>query len=287
MHRSFFQLTGLALPHKVVDIGAAETLQEPRYTPLLASENARLIGFEPDKQQYAYLMSKQRPRATYVPVAVGDGKRHTLNICSEPGMTSLLEPNQTVLGLLHEFPAWGVIKDRIPLDTVRLDDVPETEGVTFLQMDIQGAELMVLQNATERLKTACVLHIEVEFLPLYKNQPLFSDVDLFMRSQGFILHHFAPITTRPIAPLVIDNNPRRGLNQVIWADAVYVRDFSDFANYTDAQLVTTAGILHDCYRSVDLAWRLLIEHDQRTKKTYGNIYFGTLTGQPIPAGVAA
>lgn len=287
MHRSFFQLTGLALPHTVVDIGAAETLQEPRYAPLLATEAGRLIGFEPDKQQYAFLTAKQKPRTTFVPVAVGDGKRHTLNICSEPGLTSLMEPNQKVLGLFHEFPAWGVIKERIELDTVRLDDVPETAGVTFLQMDIQGAELMVLQNAIERLKTACVLHIEVEFLQLYKDQPLFSDIDVFLRRQGFILHHFAPLTTRPIAPLVIDNNPRRGLNQVVWADAVFVRDFSDFVNYTDAQLLTTAGILHDCYRSVDLAWRLLIEHNQRTQKNVANTYFGTLTGQVAPATAAA
>ncbi len=138
MHRSFFQLTGLALPHTVVDIGAAETLQEPRYAPLIATDAGRLIGFEPDKQQYAYLLSKHRARTTYVPVAVGDGKRHTLNICSEPGLTSLLEPNQDVLKFFHEFPAWGVIKERIELDTVRLDDVHETMGVTFLQMDIQA-----------------------------------------------------------------------------------------------------------------------------------------------------
>ena len=63
---------------------------------------------------------------------------------------------------------------------------------------------------------------------------------------------------RPIAPLVIDNNPRRGLNQVVWADAVFVRDFTDFANYSDDQLLATAGILHDCYRSIDLAWRFTI-----------------------------
>ncbi len=125
-----------------------------------------------------------------------------------------------------------------------------------------------------------MLHIEVEFLALYKNQPLFSDIDIFLRGQGFTLHHFAPITTRPIAPLVIDNNPRRGLNQVVWADAVFVRDFSDFANFTDAQLLTTAGILHDCYRSIDLAWRLLIEYDQRTQKNMANTYFGTLTVSP-------
>lgn len=280
MDRCFAQLTGLTPAQLVVDVGAAATFAEPRYAPLIAGEWGRLVGFEPDPGQYEHICAHAKgPRTTYLPLAVGDGRRRVLHVCSEPGLTSLLEPDPAVLDLFHGFPAWGVVKARPEIDTVRLDDVPETEGVTHLQMDIQGAELMVLQNSVKRLATACVLHLEVEFVPLYKQQPLFSEIELFLRGHGFMLHSFMPLVTRVITPLMIDNDFRKGLNQVVWADAVFVRSFTQLSHYSDAQLVTTAAILHDCYRSIDLAWRLLIEHDRRRGSGIGANYFGTLTGK--------
>lgn len=279
MQRSFFTLTGLSPVQKVVEIGAADSYIEPQYAALLASENASYVGFEPDAFQFAHLVAKAEPRKTYLPCAIGDGNKHTLHVCTEPGLTSLLEPDQDVLKLFHEFPAWGVVKNKIAIETVRLDDVKEARGATFLQLDIQGAELMALQHAEACLKTTCAIHVEVEFLPLYKDQPLFWDIGKYLQTQGFAFHQFCPLTMRPIAPLVIDNNPRRGLNQIVWADAVFVRDFSNFANYTDDQLVTTAAIMHDCYRSIDLAWRLLIEYDRRCGATTATKYFGSLTNK--------
>ncbi|MFY7697106.1 MAG: hypothetical protein ACOVQK_12230 [Cyanobium sp.] len=41
---------------------------------------------------------------------------------------------------------------------------------------------MALQNATTVLATASVIQCEVEFVELYKGQPLFADVDSFLRS---------------------------------------------------------------------------------------------------------
>lgn len=279
MQRSFFTLTGLSPVQKVVEIGAADSYLEPQYASLLASENATYVGFEPDAFQFAHLVAKGEPRKTYLPRAIGDGNKHKLHVCAEPGLTSLLEPNADVLKLFHEFPNWGVVQKTIEMDTVRLDDVAEAIGVTFLQLDIQGAELMALEHAKACLKTTCAIHVEVEFLPLYKDQPLFWDIGKYLQTQGFAFHQFCPLTTRPIAPLMVDNNPRRGLNQIVWADAVFVRDFSNFANFTDEQLLATAAILHDCYRSIDLAWRLLIEYDRRCGATTATKYFGTLTSK--------
>ena len=40
---------------------------------------------------------------------------------------------------------------------------------------------------------------------MYLGQPLFAEVDQFLRGEGFVLHRFFPITSRVIAPLVLDN----------------------------------------------------------------------------------
>jgi hypothetical protein len=42
---------------------------------------------------------------------------------------------------------------------------------------------MALENANTALATVGVVQCEVEFVELYQDQPLFADVDKFLRSQ--------------------------------------------------------------------------------------------------------
>ena len=248
---------------RVVDIGANPIDSEPPYAAMLRAGAAEVVGFEPNPAALAVLKARGGAAERYFPYAVGDGRRHTLHICQAPGMTSLLPPDPAVLGLFHGFPDWGRVLATEEIDTVRLDDVADTEGVQLLKLDIQGAELMVLRHATARLKTALVIQVEVEFLPLYVGQPLFSEVELFLRGHGFVLHRFFPLVSRAYRPVLVNNDPYAGLGQVVWADAVFVRDPLRLDALAPAELLAAAAILHDCYGSADLAYRLLAAHDAR------------------------
>ena len=64
------------------------------------------------------------------------------------------------------------------------------DAIDLLWMDIQGAELMALRGLGERLRKVKLLHLEVEFQPIYEGQPLFSDVHAFLRERGFRLLGF-------------------------------------------------------------------------------------------------
>lgn len=272
---SFSSVTSKNPRQKIVHIGANPIDGEPPYASMLQAGNTEIVGFEPNRDALAKLNEMKVSGATYLPLAVGDGEQHILHICAAPGMTSLLVPDPDVLSLFHGFPAWGRVVATEQVRTVRLDDVPETIGATFLMMDIQGAELMALRNAENRLRDTLVLHLEVEFLPLYKDQPLFSDVERFLRERKFILHRFSSVVSRVIQPLLVDNNVYSGLSQVVWADAVFVRDFTRLGLMSDEQLLSMAAIVHDCYRSLDLALHLLAEYDRRTgTKVAGNYLAG-------------
>ena len=166
------------------------------------------------------------------------------------------------------------------IDTVRLDDIPETEGTEFIKIDIQGAELMVLQNAVKRLDDTLVIQTEVEFMPMYVDQPLFSEVELFLRSHGFMFHRFFPAVSRIVRPLMLGNDVYAGLSQVLWADGIFIRDITRLDLLSDRQLLSMATILHDCYRSFDVALHLLVEYDRRTNAALGHAY---LTGLQNPA----
>lgn len=276
-------LTGDRVDLLVVDVGANPIDGPAPYGPLLDAGLARVVGFEPNPDALAALHARQRPQDRFLPHAVGDGMRHTLHVCAAPGMTSLLEPNPEVLHRFVNFEAWGQVTARIEVETVRLDDVPETAGASFLKLDIQGAELLALRHATARLRDAVVVQAEVEFLPMYVGQPLFSEVEQFLRGQGFVLHTFHPLVSRMVVPLVVRGNPYAGLRQHLWADAIFVRDFTRPESMTPEQLLALATILHDCYQSYDLAAHLLVAHDRATGGARAARYLAGLSGRPPEA----
>lgn len=281
---TFTDLIGAAVPVHIVDVGANPIGGSPPYAPLLQSGAATLLGFEPNPQALAQLLSMKGPRETYLPHAIGDGGAHTLHICFAPGMTSLLPPNPVVLDRFHGFSDWARVTGTLPVQTVRLDDIPETRGAQMLKIDIQGGELMAMRHAETMLQDVLVIQTEVEFLPMYVDQPLFSDIDQFLRARGFVLHRFYPAISRVIAPMLLDNDIYAGLSQLVWADAIFVRDFTRTEALSDAQLLTSAAILHDCYGSFDLVLHLLTELDRRAGSVLAGAY---LSGLKPPAVAAA
>jgi FkbM family methyltransferase len=273
---SFRSLTKTDVRVKIVDIGANPLDGVPPYEQLLRAGDADIVGFEPNPDALAKLNELKGPTETYLPYAIGDGKRHSLNFCQAPGMTSLLTPNQQVLELFHGFPDWGKVIGTEEVDTHRLDDIAETADIDMVKIDIQGGELMALSHAKQRLKTTLVIQTEVEFLPMYEGQPLFSEVEMFLRKQGFMLHRFYPAVSRVMRPLLVDNNIFAGLSQLFWADAIFIRDITRLTVLSDQQLLKMAAILHDCYGSIDVVLRLLSEHDTRTGGNLGGTYLSAL-----------
>jgi Methyltransferase FkbM domain len=59
--------------------------------------------------------------------------------------------------------------------------------IDFIKLDTQGSELEILQGGVRALAGVRCVEVEVEFNPIYRGQPLFYEVDAFMRGQGFVL----------------------------------------------------------------------------------------------------
>jgi FkbM family methyltransferase len=281
--RPFKELIGRTSRIKVVDVGANPIDGVPPYAPLLHAGDADVVGFEPNVEALAKLNARKGPTETYLPHAVGDGGPHTLHICAAQGMTSLLAPDPAVLSRFHGFPDWGRVVDTRTIETVRLDDVPETAGAQLLKIDIQGGELMAMQHAETRLRDLLVIQTEVEFLPLYRDQPLFSDVEQHLRARGFLFHRFYPIVSRVFRPLLVDNDIYAGLSQLVWADAIFVKELLRPSRLDDGQLLAAATILHDCYGSIDLVMYLLTVFDDRHQTRLGAAYLAALQSHQASA----
>ena len=237
----------------VVDIGASlSDGGDPPYKALLNIGTCSVIGFEPQDAELRNLIKGKTEAETYLPYVVGDGRRAMLYVTHAGGMTSTFEPDPVVLNHFAKFSEWGRVVGKVEVDTRRLDDIDEIENLDFLKVDIQGGELAVLKNGAAKLKNAAVVQVEVSFASIYKGQPTFADVDMEMRSQGFIPHCFFAINRRLIAPLTADD-PSTQMNHLIEADMVYVHDFMRPDSIASDQLKQLAIIAHHCYRSYDLA----------------------------------
>jgi FkbM family methyltransferase len=249
-------------PSTIIDIGAGRIGGHPPYQEMLDYGLCTVNGFEPRPDALAKLEEGKGPRERYLPHVVGDGREHRLKITAAPGMTSLLTPDENQLRLFNGFPVWGSVVEEVEVQTHRLDDLDIGE-FDLLKIDVQGAELMVFQHGRERLRDAVAIHTEVSFVPLYLGQPTFGEVDVELRSQGFVPHSMPHVKRWAITPTTFGENIYDAGNQLLEADIVYVRDIAHPEQMTSDQLAQLAMIAFHIYGSVDLAIFCLIELRQR------------------------
>ncbi|MCX7935938.1 MAG: FkbM family methyltransferase, partial [Planctomycetota bacterium] len=150
---------------------------------------------------------------------------------------------------------------RAQIETKKLDDIPELDDADYIKMDIQGAELDAIQGGRKTFAQAVVVETEVEFVPLYAEQPLFADVDTALRGLGFMFHRFKAICGRTAKPLLVNNDPNAAMSQMLWADAVYVKDMLAWHTLPPAKLLKMVLILHEVYRAYDLCHLALQAYD--------------------------
>ena len=158
-----------------MDVGAA-ALSEDRYHQLITLGYANVTGFEPNPAEYAKLQSRKGPYR-YLPVFLGNGAPGRFHFARFPGCSSLLQPNPAVIdmfmtiGCAQPDDNFHVVRTEM-VDTVRLDDLDSSITIDYLKIDVQGYELEIMRNGRNKLSNAVVIESEVEFVPLYQNQPL-------------------------------------------------------------------------------------------------------------------
>ncbi len=236
----------------VVDIGANPIGDPPPYAVLQETGLVSLVGFEPQESAYQALLEQLRPDERILPYAVGDGRKHTLNVYKASGLTSLFKLRNKTLRAMRGLSGPGRLIGEVEVDTRRLDSIKEIDRIDFLKIDIQGGELAVFKYGKKKLANTLAIQTEVGFFPLYEGQPLFGDVDVFLRSVGFAFHRFMHVARFPLGKLVVRGRWRRPMHQALDGDVVYTRDFSEPERWSDDELVRMGLLAHGCFASYDL-----------------------------------
>lgn len=192
--------------------------------------NLTIYGFDADadacEAAHADLEERQITwTEKHIPLAIsGEIGEQILYVTKHHMCSSLYKPNEEFLARFEQLPELVNLDFELEIETTTLDEFCKTEGLTdidFLQIDVQGADLDVLKGATEILPSVMAIQIEVEFSELYQNQPLFHDIDLFLRRQGFILFDLSTTRCkRSKYPRISRMHP----GQLLWGEAYYLRD---------------------------------------------------------------
>lgn len=188
----------------------------------------------------------------------------TLYVTKHPMCSSLYHPNEDFLNRFNNLPEFANLDFTFDLETTTLDQLCQQENIPsidFLQIDVQGADLDVLQGGLEILSRSVLgIQIEVEFSPLYLDQPLFADIDKFLRQQSFSLFHLATShRIRRISPI----QSRRPGGQILWGEAYYYRDLiapdlsADFLSLKTPEQILKLACIADVMDFTDYAVELL------------------------------
>jgi len=210
----------------------------------------------------------------------------TLFITASPRFSSLLEPNQKTI---EKFPYWNVngaeikhslqVEDRVPVPVTTLDDVVEdkfyVKHIDYLKLDTQGTELDILQAANKLLDQhkVSVIKCEVWFQSYYKNQPLFCDIDSFLRKKGFRFLDYYPVndyskvnTIRPA--------PYNDRGMLYFSDAYYCLNTDEIGNqYIDYEnIFLKYGLVLICLGYVGLGYTIIKTFGKLDEKKLKRLY---------------
>ncbi len=165
------------------DVGARWGIEEPWKSFRAIID---FISFEPDKEEYELLLKNKGDRDNIYSYALYSEKKElSLNLTKSRGCSSLYKPNIEFLKHYPDSERFSV-ENTISVEATSLDHLDEEKilsDMDFIKIDVQGAELDILKGGKDFLNRNILgIQVEVEFQSMYQNQPLFSDVDTFVRN---------------------------------------------------------------------------------------------------------
>jgi FkbM family methyltransferase len=209
-------------PLVIVDVGASGGIHE-RWRKL--GSNVKAILFEPDRNEFEKLVETQSKNSVVINSALAEGSESVkYHLCKKQQVSSTYIPNKLVLDKYEDSDRFEIEKT-ITLEADSMNNLllnANIGEIDFMKIDTQGSELDIIKGASNFYENLVGLEVEVEFLELYRGQPLFSEVNSFIESKGFTLIDLKRYFWKRSAKKYSSNK-----GQLIFADALYLKEPED------------------------------------------------------------
>lgn len=265
--------------------------------------NLTIYGFDADPDACSAANDDLKARQInwnekHIPLALGNCQgKSTLYVTKFPGCSSLYPPSESYIERFVGNSELIKLISTVEIETTTLDDFCYSEGINeidFIQLDVQGGELKVLEGASSILERSTLAIItEVEFTELYTGQPLFGDVDVHLRNKGFTLFDLSNMH-RDIRRMPVISKAHSGA--LIWSDAFYFRDLirSDISTQLKTpekilKLACIADILNFPDYALELLTYLTINYGKDRKYNFADNIIDSLAQIPdlVKEGLAS
>jgi len=208
-------------PLHVVDVGASGGVH-PVW--LQFGDQCRVTAYEPDAAECQRLQAEAPPWVEYRPIALGYmDEELPFYTTRNPHCSGLYKADMAYMGRFLNGQNNEAVSERI-VRTQPLEDAGD-----FLKLDAEGAELDILQGAD--LRDTLGIFTEVRFHSESNGCPTFSELDLYLRQEGFRLYGLKTSQhSRKLMPYPDNGSGKRGRpayttkGQVQDGDAIYFRD---------------------------------------------------------------
>ena len=258
-----------AVPMTLCSVGSRKTSENHDFGTQawgLFAPNLAIYGFDADADACEMAnadLAERRVNWTerHFPYAIADrAGAANLYVTQDPQCSSLFPPNEVFLNRFDQLRDLVRLEFFMEMETTTLDAVWQQEQLRapqFCQIDVQGANLNVLRGAAHLLETSVLaVQIEVEFSPLYVGEPLFAEVDQWLRDRGFVLFD---LTTARCHRGTIQSARHPG--QLLWGDGFYFRDplqAPEDAFWTTPEQILQLACIADALDFTDYALELLV-----------------------------
>lgn len=249
------------------DVGGADGLspEVEWLAPLL-----EVVVFEPDpRSEDSTRRSLEQAgvkKVTLVSKAVDEveGQR-TLHLTRKPQCSSFYSPNMKIL---NEFPVSErfEVEKTLSLDCTTLQSVSST--IDWLKIDTQGSELPILKGLGDRLQHTLGIDVEIEFLEMYRGQPLAVDLFSFLQKTHTLIRldpvHWRPLSRHAQIDLLMTTQGRTVFANTLWINRRILPE--SFAPQSSDEVIKTYLILLS-HRQFALAEQILTRALQQNKIT--------------------
>ena len=175
-------------PDVIIDVGAYKGEWTSHVIKIF--EHAKILMIEPQRSKETLLknLAKLNPNILYTRALVGDKNREKAQFCEMETGSSIYE-EQTDHPRSMTYYQMTTLNDVI--------DEFQLKGNYFIKLDVQGAEMDVLNGASRLLPHTEVLLLEVSLLNYNEGAPLFAEIIGYLNSKNFVLFDICDLRRKP------------------------------------------------------------------------------------------